>query len=68
MDVTNAENGVGDISAVNDVVESITNSDSDEPISTATTQSILGAVSNVVTSDITVTADQEEEANDAKKQ
>jgi len=67
VEETNVENGVGDVAAVNDVVKSITTGTPEgEDITEETTENILGAVSNVVSSDIVVTGDQEEDAVNAQ--
>ena len=54
---------------MNDVVASITDSDTDgTPITEESTKEILLAVSNVVESDIKVDEGQEDEANKAKNE
>ena len=63
-DGNNSQTGVGDIQAVNSVVESITESTQD--INKESTENIVQAVSNIVQADLAVSEGNRETANAAK--
>ena len=63
-DETELQNGVGDIQAVNNVVESVT--ESSQKISEETTENIVQAVSNIMQAEISVSEGNRQTANEAK--